>query len=207
MRTLFAIGFVPLGVAALFACAACGGNQGPGGANSAADTHGSTVSPEGGTSSEQVGPATTTVALGDGGDLQGSKLVETHTVASTSASGDPSPKGPHSHDPGRTPADIRAIVVAHRDEARACYDRALPSHPGIEGDLVIQWTIDPKGGVTQISSDTSRSQIAEATVVACVADIIKKIQFAASPGGFETKAFYPFNFHPRHGQPATGAGQ
>ncbi len=162
------------------------------------------MSPDGGTSSEETGPATTTVALGDGGDLQGSKLTETHTVASTAASAGPAPKGPHSHDPGRTPADIRAIVVAHRDEARACYDRALPSHPGIEGDLVIQWTIDPKGSVTQISSDTSRSQIAEPTVVACVADIIKKIQFASSPGGFETKAFYPFNFHPHHGQPAGG---
>jgi len=153
---------------------------------------------------EDAGPATTTTALGDGGDLQGSKLVETHTVASTSASSGPAPKGPHSHDPGRSPADIRAIVVAHRDEARACYDRALPTHPGIEGDLVVQWTIDPKGNVSQISSDTSRSQITESTVVACVADIIKKIQFASSPGGFETKAFYPFNFHPRHSQPAGG---
>src|SRR5580700_6081789 len=197
MRTLFAIGFVPLGVAALFACGACGGNQGPGGANSAADTHGSTASPEGRASSEQVGPATTTVALGDGGDLQGSKLVETHTVASTSASADPSPKGPHAHDPGRTPADIRAIVVAHRDEARACYDRALPSHPGIEGDLVIQWTIDPKGSVTQISLDTSKSTITEPSVVSCVMDVIKAISFAASPGGFETNASYPFKFTPK----------
>jgi hypothetical protein len=94
--------------------------------------------------------------------------------------------------------------VAHRDDARACYDRALPTHPGVEGDLVIQWTIDPKGNVTQVSSDTSRSQIAEASVVACVSDIIKKIQFASSPGGFETKAFYPFNFHPRHGQSSGG---
>lgn len=202
MRTHFAFGLAALGAIVLFAC---GGNQGPGsGANSAADTRGSTMSPDAGTSPEEAGPATTTVALGDGGDLQGSKLTETHTVASTAASAGPAPKGPHSHDPGRTPADIRAIVVAHRDDARACYDRALPSHPGIEGDLVIQWTIDPKGSVTQISSDTSRSQIAEPAVVACVADIIKKIQFASSPGGFETKAFYPFNFHPHHGQPASG---
>jgi hypothetical protein len=66
----------------------------------------------------------------------------------------------------------------------------------------MQWTIDPKGNVSQISSDISRSQITEPAVVACVAEIIKKIQFASSPGGFETKAFYPLNFHPRHGQPA-----
>jgi hypothetical protein len=198
MRTLFAFGVVQLGVAVLVGCGASPGE----GANSATETRSGGASSSGGPSGEDAGSATTTTALGDGGDLQGSKLVETHTVASTSASAGPAPKGPHSHDPGRSPADIRAIVVAHRDEARACYDRALPTHPGIEGDLVIQWTIDPKGNVTQVSSDTSRSQIAEATVVACVADIIKKIQFAASPGGFETKAFYPFNFHPRHTQPA-----
>jgi outer membrane biosynthesis protein TonB len=144
------------------------------------------------------GGTTTTVALADAGDLQGAKLTETHTVASTSASANPTAKGAHTHDPGRGPEDIRAIVVAHRDEARACYERALADHPGIEGDLRITWTIDPKGNVTQTSLDSSRSQITETTVVACVSDIVKKIQFAPSPGGFETKAFYPFNFHPRH---------
>jgi hypothetical protein len=118
----------------------------------------------------------------------------------------PPPKGPHSHDPGRSPADIRAIVVAHRDEARACYDKALNTHPGIEGDLVIQWTIDPKGKVTQVSLDSSRSQITEPSVAACVGDVVRKIQFAASPGGFETKAFYPFNFHPRGFQPRPDGG-
>jgi hypothetical protein len=138
------------------------------------------------------------VTLGDAGDLQGAKLAETHTVTSTSASADPPSRGPHSHDPGRSPTDIRAIVVARRDEARACYDKALTDHPGIDGDLVITWTIDPKGMVSATSLDSSRSQIVEPTVVACISDIIKKIQFAPSPGGFETKAFYPFNFHARH---------
>ena len=109
------------------------------------------------------------------------------------------PKGPHAHEVGRGPEDIRAIIMARRDDARACYDAALKDHPGIEGDLVIAWTIDPKGNVTQTSLDGSRSQIVEPTVVACVSDIIKKVQFAASPGGYETRAFYPFNFHPHHG--------
>src|SRR5271166_6407487 len=54
---------------------------------------------------------------------------------------------PHLHDPGRSSEDIRAIVIAHRDEARACYDKALVAHPGVEGDLVMRWTIDPKGTV------------------------------------------------------------
>jgi hypothetical protein len=151
------------------------------------------------------GPTTTTTTtLADGGDLQGAQLQQTTTVASTTGSAGPTPKGPHTHDPGRSAADIRAIVIAHRDEARACYDAALKDHPGIEGDLVIQWTIDPKGNVTAITQDTTRSQILEPTSVACIVKIIQAIQFAPSPGGFETKAFYPFNFHPRHSQPSSG---
>jgi hypothetical protein len=186
---------------------ACGGSH-PDleGAKSPDTTASAPSSGAGNVSAADAGPATTTLALADGGDLQGSKLTETHTVASTSASAGPAPKGPHSHDPGRGPEDIRAIVVAHRDEARACYDKALKAHPGIEGDLVIQWKIDPKGNVTQVSLDTSRSTITEGSVAACVGDIIKKIQFASSAGGFETKAFYPFNFHP-HGQPTPNSGQ
>jgi hypothetical protein len=200
MRTVLACS--ALGLLVLIPCAACGGGQA---ASDAAKTPESTSTSAGAPTASPVvdaGPPTTTVALPDGGDLQGAKLTETHTVASTTGSAGPAPKGPHTHDPGRSPEDIRAIVIAHRDEARACYDRAVKDHPGIQGDLVIQWTIDPKGNVTQVSLDTSRSQISEPTVVACVGDIIKKIQFAASPGGFETKAFYPFNFKPRH----AGAG-
>jgi hypothetical protein len=125
-------------------------------------------------------------------------------VAAASASADaaPPPKPPHTHDPGRGIDDLNAIVKAHRDEARACYDKALADHPGIEGDLVIAWTIDPTGKVTQTSLDVSRSTIAEPSVVACVSTIIMRIQFAPSPGGFETKASFPFNFHPHHVKPA-----
>ncbi len=89
-------------------------------------------------------------------------------------------------------------MVAHREEARACYDQSLTAHPGIEGDLVIHWVIDPKGAVSQVASDVARSQILEPSLVSCIAEILTKIQFAPSPRGFETKAFYPFNFHPRH---------
>jgi hypothetical protein len=106
--------------------------------------------------------------------------------------------GRHAHEPGRGREDIRALVVAHRDEARACYEKALQAHPGLEGNLVIQWTIDPKGTVTQIASDPARSQILEPTLASCIGDVLTRIQFAPSQRGFETKAFYPFNFHPRH---------
>jgi hypothetical protein len=91
------------------------------------------------------------------------------------------------------------MISAHRDEARACYDKALAGHPGLEGDLVMQWVIDPKGKVSHVTVDPSRSQITEPSVVKCIAAVIEKLEFATSPGGFETRASYPYNFHPHHG--------
>lgn len=187
----------------IFPLACGGGGAAPEGPRSPSAPGSTASSPPDPNAASATDATTTTATLGDGGSgPQGTKLAEAKPGAAASASGAPAPRGPHTHDPGRGPDDIRAIIAARRDEARACYDKGLASHPGIEGDLVIQWTVDPKGNVTQVSVDTSRSQIAEPGVVACVSDMIKKLQFAPSAGGFETKAFYPFNFHPRSSRPA-----
>jgi len=102
---------------------------------------------------------------------------------------------------GRKREDIQALVAARRDDARKCYDDALKAHPGIEGDLDIKWVIDPKGVVTDISVDDAKSQIHEPAVGTCIIEIIKKIKFAESAKGFETRTHYPYNFHPRGPQP------
>jgi hypothetical protein len=172
-------------LAALSLLASCGGA-----------TSGAPAATSAATSQTQSQDSVADASAGADAASQGGPQASGAPDASSEA--EASPKGVHTHDPGRGLADIKAIIVAHRDEARACYDHALATHPGIEGDLVVQWTIGPKGDVTQTSLDTSRSQIAEPGVVACISSIIKKIQFAPSPGGFETKASYPFNFHPRH---------
>jgi hypothetical protein len=195
MRTLSG-SVVPFSLACLLAC---GGGAAPAAGPSAPEPAAPSPSAGGASPSVDAGAPTTTLAVTDAGDTQGSKLAETHSSPPAAASAGQPSKPPHSHEVGRSPQDIRAIIQARRDEARACYDGALADHPGIEGDLVIQWTIDPKGNVTQVSLDSSRSQIVEPTVVACISDIIKKVQFAASQGGYETRAFYPFNFHPHHG--------
>jgi len=145
------------------------------------------------------GGTTTTTQLGSGGDLQGSKLGSSvHTT--TESKGESGPKSTHgqsSNEPGRSAKDIQTIVSVRRDEARACYDKGLAAHPGIEGDLDVKWVIDPQGNVTDASVDTTKSQILEPSVGACIVDVIKKIKFAASAKGYETRAHYPFNFHPK----------
>lgn len=184
--------------AVAFALTACAGSppaQSPEGTTA---TPGASTGPVGITPAQDAGPTTTTtLTLGDGGDLTGSKLTSSGSqTIDVSIDGG---KNPHQPDVGRGTKDIQAIVVARRDEARACYDNALKAHPGIEGNLDIKWTIDPKGAVTDIAVDTSHSDILEPSVSNCVIAIIKKIHFNESAKGFETYTHYPFNFHPRSG--------
>jgi hypothetical protein len=176
------------------ALAACGAAQAEGGPAGAAPPAGAV-----GTLAiaADAGPTTTTtLTLSDAGDIQGTKLTS-QTGPSLDIGVDGGTKGPHQAEIGRGVKDLQAIVVARRDDARACYDTALKSHPGIEGNLDVQWTIDPKGVVTDISVDTAHSDILEPTVGNCVIAIIKKIHFNESAKGFETRTHYPFNFHPR----------
>jgi len=201
--------FVALTVvsASLVLTVACGGGKtgdakapggdgtGPATASSGATASGSSGDVSSGGAS---GGSTTTTSLPDGGELQGAKLgSSTHTEVETKGDGGPKAGPGHTQEPGRSRQDIQTIVMARRDEARACYDKGLKDHPGIEGDLTVKWVIDPAGKVTDASVDASKSTISEAGVGSCIVDIIKKISFAPSKGGFETRANYPFNFHPK----------
>ena len=146
----------------------------------------------------EVGSSTTTTAtLTNANDKQGARLNGAEPVAPVSPE-HALPASQHPHEPGRGPADIRARIEAYRDEARSCYDRALSPRSAMGSDLVMQWTIDPKGNVTQVSADPQRSQIADPGVVSCIANVIRKIKFAASAAGYETRASFPFHFHTSH---------
>src|SRR6185312_10014460 len=94
----------------------------------------------------------------------------------------------------------QTIIQAHRDEARACYDRAQQQKPDatMKGNLDVTWKIDPSGNVTEIAVDESKSDIHNADVAECVKGVIKSIHFAVSAKGYETRAHYPFNFNPHN---------
>lgn len=157
--------------------------------------------------SKGSGPATTTTpatgsSLPDGGELQGAKLSSSSTTEiENKTAGTPRPKA-GSDEPGRRREDIQTLVMARRDEARRCYDDGVKSHPGVEGDLVVKWTIDPKGAPTDVMVDDAKSQIHEPGIGTCVVNVIKAIKFNESAKGFETRTSYPFNFKPKGPQPA-----
>jgi hypothetical protein len=182
---------------------ACGGGAAATDPTKAADTAAAADS----TATKPAGssePATTTtaVALGSGGDLQGTKLTSSSTQTLEADAGVKAPDmggGSKGGEPGRRPEDLQTIIGSRRDQARACYDAALKTHPGIEGNLDVKFTIDPKGNVTEVSVDEGKSDIHEPSVAACIATVLKGIKFAESSKGFETRAHYPFNFHPKPG--------
>lgn len=196
------------------ACGACGGSKPPATPEGTSTAAGPVDPSAAGTTTPDVdpskgtGPATTTTgtsasALPDGGELQGSKL-STSSKSVIETKGESGPKAPAggSQEPGRRREDIQTIVLARRDEARKCYDDGVKGRPGIEGDLVISWKIDPKGNPSDVVVDTAKSQIHETSIGNCIVEIIKKIKFAESAKGFETRTSYPFNFRPRGPQPA-----
>jgi hypothetical protein len=208
--SLFRFGFALASCASIALAVACGGGSKTAPSEAASPASAANAAPSGGAAAPEGsvrpnepnsgGPATTTTTqLGSGGDLQGSKLSSSvHTT--TESQGDAGPKSTHGQsagEPGRTMKDIDTIVKVRRDEARACYDKALAAHPGIEGDLDVKWVIDPQGNVSDASVDTTKSSILEPSVGDCIVGVIKKIKFAASAKGFETRAHYPFNFHPK----------
>jgi outer membrane biosynthesis protein TonB len=98
----------------------------------------------------------------------------------------------------RTTDKIANIVKIHRDEARACYDKARKDHPEMKaGNLVIHFVLDPHGEVSEADVNKDRSTLTEPGLVDCVVGVIKKIKFPPSSRGMETKVNYPFNFNPR----------
>jgi hypothetical protein len=90
-------------------------------------------------------------------------------------------------------------VVARRAETRACFEKKGSTGASSVGrSLTMQWTIDPKGNVKAPSIDPSHSDVVDVAVINCIAAVLNSIKFAASPGGYETKASYPFILHHQH---------
>jgi TonB family protein len=87
-------------------------------------------------------------------------------------------------------------MAANRDKVRACYDAALAQNPGIHGDLVVDFVIDPRGNVKQAEVNWSASEIHVPELDNCAADAVRSVKFPPSSRGMESKVSYPFNFNP-----------
>lgn len=115
--------------------------------------------------------------------------------AASSAPADAPPAADEPED-ARNMEVIGAVVKAHRQQARDCYEKALKQVPNLKGDLVVHFTLRPNGKVKEATLNRERSTITEPSVVNCVIDVIKSLEYPKSSKGFESTINYPFNFNP-----------
>jgi hypothetical protein len=96
----------------------------------------------------------------------------------------------------RTLEVIGKIVKDNRQMVRDCYDQARKKDPGLQGDLIIHFVLDPDGDVMSAELNTERSDITTPAVVECAIMLIKALKFPPSSRGMETVVNYPFNLQP-----------
>jgi outer membrane biosynthesis protein TonB len=111
----------------------------------------------------------------------------------------------------RTPQEIQRVITENRHAVRACYEAALETNPGIAGDLVVAFVIDPFGEVKSAEVTWAESQIHVPELDECATKAVGNWRFPASSRGLESRVSYPFNLNPPRDLPGTpepgGAGK
>jgi hypothetical protein len=94
-------------------------------------------------------------------------------------------------DAGLAPDAVHAVVRAHVDAIRACYERSAKSEGRPMGVVRLGWQIEPSGAVTSVQ--LVASSLHSAAVESCIADDVARWQFPSAPRATEIRA-YPFEF-------------
>jgi TonB family protein len=97
----------------------------------------------------------------------------------------------------RSKDEIQRVIAGNRDKVRACYEAALKNNPGIHGDLVVAFVINPDGSVKHAEVNWSESELHVPELDSCAIDALQALKFAPSSRGLESKVNYPFNFNPQ----------
>ena len=89
-------------------------------------------------------------------------------------------------------AGIRALIEQHRGEVEACYEAALERAPGLEGRVVVGFTIQADGRLEGV--EVSQSSLGDEGAEACIASAGAGWTFAAEGGRAPLEVRYPFAF-------------
>jgi outer membrane biosynthesis protein TonB len=86
---------------------------------------------------------------------------------------------------------VGKTIRGHVGEIRYCYEAALVRNPSLEGKLVVTFIIAANGTV---KTATNKQTNADAGLVKCILDHLKKWSFPKPVGGMEVEVSYPFIF-------------
>ena len=95
--------------------------------------------------------------------------------------------------PGSAPADldktvIRKVIRQDIQKIEYCYEQALLKQPDLQGKVTVRFVVEPDGTVSSSTGEGLDLQVA-----ACVAGVVKTLQFPAPH--HEVHVSYPFVFH------------
>jgi len=87
---------------------------------------------------------------------------------------------------------IQRVVRQNRASIKACYEQELQKQPGLNGEVLITFTIGPKGDVLSVSK--AQSSLNHNGVEQCVMQRIRRWVFPEPKGGTLVNVRYPFRF-------------
>lgn len=95
-------------------------------------------------------------------------------------------------DEGLTKEEVGIVIHAHMGEVRYCHEASMLSNPKLEGKLVLQFGISPRGVVEVVSVQSTT--LPERKLGDCVIARLKTWQFPRPKGGIHVSVSYPFIF-------------
>ena len=102
------------------------------------------------------------------------------------------PPPPNTGPAGRTKDDVEAQAARTRYLVAGCYTIGLAADSALSGVIVVRFTIDPDGTVS--NAHVSHSNIGNSDVEDCVAKAVQRWRF--STGASSDTYEYPFAFEP-----------
>lgn len=130
---------------------------------------------------------------GSGDSLGGVEFSRVESSIGTDFAGEESPLsgGPG---PSRTDEEIQIVFDKYKAALYRIYNKELRKNPTLQGKMVLRITIDPDGGVSACSVDSSDMDSAE--LDKAIAERVRKFNFGAKDGVPTITILYPIDFLP-----------
>jgi hypothetical protein len=92
---------------------------------------------------------------------------------------------------GMTVTAVRAGVREGAGRLRACYEHGLAANPHLAGQVLVSFSIDDHGAVTDVDA---HSDVIPGDVTSCIRDAFSSMTFAP-PKSAPAKIVYPIDFN------------
>ena len=93
--------------------------------------------------------------------------------------------------------DIMEVIQKRQSGITSCYEKELQTNRTLKGKVMVSFTIQVSGEVTDVKVNESKSDLKEKKVTDCMVLILKNLRFPARKKGPPQEINFPFNFKPK----------